>query len=428
MRIFLLMKTYATAQYFLALMMLVLVGGHLFAQDDPLPSGAIDTPVQAPIRIGAPVTETISDTAFFDWWLLTLREGDEVVIEMFASDGLEPLLGLLDEGMDLIARSDTERVERANGVAVLQYRAEEAGNYTIIATRNGNDEGTSTGSYRLLVTLVDERVYLLDTMPAEFRCGEEIAHTALSILFNQAPYRQPDPENPNQVVYEFYRLTVYGLDGFEPLIRIDADIRDEPLDCSGDARQVTRNRLLLPDGTDKTYVPEDEASFAQLALSNSSEDASFGTIRFLIAGREGTSGRYIAVLEGLTLQERRDADFLEVRKGALARHAPVTVYMVADADSRLNPFIYVDTADGESLQCNQAGFGACEHVPSWVGYGTQMSFGDTTLDLLGRRFDAGVIIDSTSLERHHLRMMSNNNDTHGRYVVYFLGELRSVND
>jgi hypothetical protein len=402
-----------------------------FAQDivstpNTTPPDSPETPLYAPLSIGQSVDGSITSEAFFDWWSVNLQEGDEIIIEMYASEGLEPLLGFLDINRDLIARSDTMRVEPANGIAVIQYEVQETGQYIIVPTRNGNENGTSTGRYRLETMLISQSIPQQELMPVEFRCGELVGNSALSIAFSEEAYEQlPNPEAPDEIVFEFFRLTVYGLDGFEPMIRVEADINpDAPLDCSDDAQRIAGNTLVLPDGTDLIYSEDDITTTAQLSLRNATTESQFGNIRFLIASKTGTQGRYVAVLEGLALQERNDVDYVDLRQGALARDNDLTIYMVGGNDTRLNPYMTLFDTRGEVLAvCNDAGQGGCLQTPTFAGYGTQIPLESGLLDLRADRFDAGVVLSDNSLDPFILELESNNGDTRGNYTLYFIGEL-----
>src|SRR5690606_19871969 len=113
----------------------------LAAQDD-------DLPVTTFIAFDDIVTETLTETAFWDWWQIQANEGDIIVADMIAEDALEPLLGILGPDGDLLDRSEDGP---PGGSVSLEYTTPAAGEYTIVATRVGNANGTSTGPYTLQV-------------------------------------------------------------------------------------------------------------------------------------------------------------------------------------------------------------------------------------------------------------------------------------
>ena len=168
----------------------------LLAQED-------DGPLSEPISYDQPVSDSLSQRAFWDWWQLQAAEGDLIVAEMQAGDTLEPLLGILDaEGM-LLARSDDGE---PGGTVTLEYRAEQAGQYTIVATRVGNEDGISTGPYQLLVRQAN-LPRLNPYQEVTFRCQDyEVTNAATLVV-------EEDAQPGGPVI-----VAVYGLDGFEPVI------------------------------------------------------------------------------------------------------------------------------------------------------------------------------------------------------------------
>src|SRR4051812_9063729 len=49
--------------------------------------------------------DTITNKAFYDWWRIQASAGDVMVVEMGGSDGLAPLIGVLDSTGNLVAKS-----------------------------------------------------------------------------------------------------------------------------------------------------------------------------------------------------------------------------------------------------------------------------------------------------------------------------------
>lgn len=151
-----------------ALLALLMFALPIMAQEE-----SEDAPITLPLDFDRLVEETITDRAFYDWWTIDLFENDEIHIEMTGYDGLAPLLGILDPDRNLVARSDTDVQPEPNGIATLDFTAEYEGRYTIVATREGNEQGTSTGDYTLLVGLIarvpsrenDQLGYLLSQVP-----------------------------------------------------------------------------------------------------------------------------------------------------------------------------------------------------------------------------------------------------------------------
>ena len=81
--------------------------------------------------------------------MLDANAGEQVTITMTGAGGLDSYLGLLDPAGDVIAEDD----DSAGGTnAQISIQLPEAGRYTIVATRNGIDQGSTVGSYSLVVT------------------------------------------------------------------------------------------------------------------------------------------------------------------------------------------------------------------------------------------------------------------------------------
>src|SRR5690349_19145923 len=107
---------------------------------DATPTTDPDSTTIAPIGYNAPQIDTITDRYFFDWWRIPLTQGSAIAVEMQGRDGLAPLIGILDPGQNLLVRSDTSRPPEPNGLAALEFTASTDGEFTIVATRDGNDK------------------------------------------------------------------------------------------------------------------------------------------------------------------------------------------------------------------------------------------------------------------------------------------------
>ena len=382
---------------------------------------AQDTPVIQTIVLNTPVEETITDEAFFDWWRINLLEGDVIVAEMVAEDGLVPLLGLLSPGGDLVARSDVERVAEVNGKVALEFRAETEGQYTLVPTRDANQEGTSTGSYILTVRNPNAAQNTRENLyaPAQFRCNELIINTAIILEFEDDV--RIDENVTDDTLVELYRLTVYGMDGFHPVILAEADIQEGRLDCTDDGQSTVDNTYILPDGTEGVVAEYDLDQTAQLTLRNIGGASTFGSISLTLGALEGTNGRYMLVLEGLSLQDRLDIDVLDVRLGPLAKENPVQVYMVGNMNNRLDPFLEWARLEDE-VRCDDAGRGDCEDMLPFTGAGTTILAGEGTT-IVGDRFDAGLLLNPNDSERQLIELSSRDGNTQGAYTIVIIGEM-----
>lgn len=398
---------------FAILLLLTIAGfyptGLLFAQEDQ--------PNVAEVRYGQTLVDTITDSAFFDWWRINAAAGDEMLVEMQAADGLVPLIGLLSPDQDLVARSDVDEIAQPDGLALLRFRFEQEGLYTIVATRDGLDAGISTGTYRLSITRLGDPERFEQYAEVEFRCGAQLITSALAFTLNQPPNLSAPEGQP----VEFYRVTVFGFEGFRPIIRAQSAIQAEPLDCTSDARALPGSQFILPGADPVTVDATDADSMAQLTLLNSSRQDFYGSLRITIGSLEGAAGRYLVVVEGLRLANRGDEGELRLNLGPLARETTLTLYMVGL--QRLDPFLQALNLAGDVIaECDDAGSRACPDVPAFIDAGAIL-YPDDPVTLLGDRFDAGLILQPGSPEEIYLRLMSRERRTSGDFALFFIGEL-----
>lgn len=388
----------------------------IYAQDDQ--------PMVADINYDMSIEDTITDHAFFDWWHLQVEVGDIIVVSMQADGGLQPLLGLLDESGNLLTRSDLETIAEVDGVSFLQHTALTEGQYTIIASRDGRDQGTTTGVYLLTVTNRNSE----DTsrpnpfLETEFRCDEWLLTNALTFKFSE-DFIRPDNIAPGQLT-EYYRVSVYGLDGFEPVIRILSNIlQDRPLDCTDSAQATEGAQLDLPFLDAPYEVTSDDADHvAMVTLTNSGDGDPLGDIVVSIGAKEGTSGRFIVVLEGMELHERTDSDEFFVRRGAFARDSILDMYMIGYPDNRLDSLM--ETRDEETdvyQHCDDMGRDDCADLPTIAP--STIIIGDDGTTYSADRFDAGLQIDSSDNQQARVTFRSREFTTSGEYLVIFVGEL-----
>lgn len=378
------------------LMAALLVTMPLAAQDD--------LPITDIIQYDDEVSETLTERAFWDWWVVQADMGDELVVDMFAHETLEPLIGLLDPSGALVARSEDGT---AGGRVTLEYTTPAAGEYTIVATRAGNENGTSAGAYDLRLrraNAVEDRANSYQQV--SFRCQDYEVTNVVTLQF---------AEDSEQAT--FYVISVYGYDGFEPVIRIHVSTLDVE-DCSRDSQGVSGNIYAIP-GEEAVTLEGPTLSAAQLTINGASEA---GLVTLTIGSADGTTGRYVAFIDGFFIGED-DEDSIRIGQGPLAAVEPLTVYMVAGKTERLDPTIRL--AEGEAdetvMICDDAGRRGCEGVPSPLGLAVKVvtSFSDYVAD----RFDAGVVLPAGPPQLRTLEFNSFSNRTTGRYALVLMGEL-----
>jgi hypothetical protein len=97
------------------------------------------------------VEGTISDEAPFETWEIMVEAGETVTITMSTNAGnLDAYIGLLTSDLSDVLIENDDFGESTDARVV--YTFEEAGNYAVIATRYGFEDGQTTGGYTLTFT------------------------------------------------------------------------------------------------------------------------------------------------------------------------------------------------------------------------------------------------------------------------------------
>ncbi len=371
-----------------------------------VPALAQDTDVEtvAPINVDDIVEDSLTQKAFFDWWHVQAVEGDILVMDMAASAGLQPLIGILDVGGTLAARSPDGA---ADSTVTLEYTVPATGQYTIVATRVGNADGTSMGTYTLRLRRANAPVQQYNPyQDVTFRCDDYDVTTATTLVF------QEDPSTDL-----IHRITVYGIDGFQPVIRLNIETPDPYELCNVDAARTVGDTFTLPGEPARTVTEANLNTVSQLLVSGAEE---VGTITITIGSKDGQPGRYMAVLDGFTIEPSNDVDAMEVRVGPLAaKTTAIQIYMIDAESSRLDPFM--NRPDIEET-CDDAGRKGCEAVVSFTGSGATLHEG-TGATFLGDRSDAGLLLNPGNPDPMAVELSSREGRTHGGYALVLIGEL-----
>jgi hypothetical protein len=351
------------------------------------------------------VTDTINNDAPYDWWQLQAQQGDVIVVNMSASDGLAPLLGILDPGGDLVA-STLDNPAELNSSLELEYTAQVNGIHTLVASRVGRLEGTTSGSYALLVRRGNPSVNVDENyQDVVFRCQDFEAATVTTVIFGD-DVAQADT----------YRISVYGLDGLQPVIRVHLSEPDIT-DCSQDGHAMPGDEYTLP-GEETRTLTEPVTTASQLTIKSADQ---MGTVTLTIGSRDSQPGRYMAVIQGLQIAPRTDRDTVDLRLGPLAKDTTLSVYMIGDEKTRLDPVMRWLSIDGEGdVLCDDAGRRDCEAIPTLTGVGVR--FNDN-VNVIGDSFDAGLHLAPGNLDPMTLELNSREGDTQGGYSLVLIGEL-----
>ena len=128
------------------ILMTTLLPQRVRAQSD-CPDGAIQ------MKIGDTVTGRISDTIYVVGYCFTGEEGDTVTITMTATSGdLDTYLALLDGPGDNVLLENNSG-QRGSTDAAFSYTLDASGDYLIIATRDGINDGTTSGQFELTLNV-----------------------------------------------------------------------------------------------------------------------------------------------------------------------------------------------------------------------------------------------------------------------------------
>lgn len=379
----------------------------LHAQDDGDDDGQpVEQATDITITYDDEVSDTLTERTFFDLFRFNGIAGETIVITVTASDGLAPLIGLLDSGRNLVAVSDDGQV---NGEIELEYTVETTGEHVINVTRVGRDEGTTTGSYVLLLRRASASGTRINPFQdVTFRCGTTDVTSVATLDFSQPPG-------------ESYTFSVYGLDDFQPIIRMEIDLEQGFEECSTDSQRLGGHVLMLPDGETLTYAEGEPENAAQFGVGLADQ---INRITLTIGSIDGSAGRYVLVMTGFDIETAGALDVIEFRLGPLvAASTSMTVYMVAQGTNRLDPLIEVytdDDFDVPSLACDDAGRRDCEDVLSFDGAGFIFDAEDT---LIGDRFDAGVMLNPGNTDPQTIEFSSRAESATGAYAIVVIGEL-----
>lgn len=357
-----------------------------------------DQPGITPISYNSTVEDTITDEATFDWWQVVASAGDEMRVQMLASDGLAPLVAILSPGGTRLATSEEGTVD---GRVSLDYTVSDAGLYTILATRAGE----TTGSYTLTLQRLNTEPPVSETGEVTFLCdGVEMVVLA-SVQF------APDETDGGS-----YPLYIYGFDGLLPAIRFLSSEQDIDV-CHRDAQDQAGDVITIP-GAEPVTLEADQLDTASQLLVNAG-GANLGAITITFGAEANVPGRYLAIVGGFNITPTSQIDSVRVHPGALAsRETAMQVYMIGvGANNRLDPFMRF--ADNE-ISCDDAGRRACANVPSINGAGVVFSLGG---QIVGDRFDGGLNFEAGSLGWQEIELGSFSGDTGGEYALVFVGEL-----
>jgi hypothetical protein len=378
-----------------------------------LPTQAQNTPTSAPIAVDVPVSDTITDAAPFDVWEFSALPGEQYRADMQAADGLAPLLGLRAPSGDIIVASNqfdngTTQDAEPDDLITIFFEIPAVGDYALVATRVGTDNGTTQGSYTLTMTMIAAAPEPDDAyVDVAFRCSTTKVTTAVVIQFHE----QSVPEGG-------YRITVYGFDGFDPVIRLGGDDGSTGAPC--ELARLLEEQFAFEFGIgergDFTFAAADITGVARLDVPIEQSEQ----VRITVGSRDGASGRFALHIDGFTIEAAGDSDALTLRSGPFARDEAVTMWMLRDGLSRLDPIL---AAPEGIANCADLGLRSCSD--GLTGASVRV-FSEGAVQLSSDRLDAVVHFETTGLEPIELIAASQNPRTTGAYMLWLFGMLPSA--
>lgn len=374
-----------------------------------LTSAQADAPTQSTISFGSTVSDTITNRAIFDIWEFDAIAGEQYRADMAASDGLAPLLGLrdpagnvdtasnmLDDGSVLDAEPDTS--------ATLFFEITRDGLFALIATRVGRDEGTTTGSYTLTLTRLSVPQAPDNTyVDVVFRCNSDEVTTALIVEFGDQSETGAG-----------YTITAFGLDGFDPVVRLGGDDGSSGALCERSVPAPEDPEISVSLGSDEplTFYGVSITGAAVYSLAESDTE-----VRVTVGSKDGRPGRYALRIEGLSIESLGDSDMIVVRAGPFAKAEPIWLWMLRSGLSRLDPDI--DVPD-EIAFCADVALRTCE--PSLIGSGITVRSNQGSVTRTDR-LDAVAALNTGTSDPIELTVSSQNGRSTGAYTLWVFGTL-----
>ncbi len=344
-----------------------------------------------PIAYGDTVSGTISNAAYEVVYSFEGQAGDVVTITMTRTDDmLDPYLALYDAypSQNPLAFDDDGGGDLNARIAGFSLPA--PGTYYIVATRFGRDVGTTTGGYTLTL---QQGAPTPDTVSGGAfgglplggsgqggdggqtgggapSGGQELAFSCDGVPVPAATLVTFEDVRPGFT----YRVTVLGLDGFDPVIALEAE--DGSGICNDDEPRAAGSQVGVPG----VGLVRADSLTAQIQFTTG---GAIGDIFMRIGGFGGRGGRYVAVFEGLAIAPSTEQDAVTLNVSEAVMNESIFVYMVSELAS-LDPFMRLA---GTNIICDDAGMGACADTPPFPGGGVSIANGRT---YIAGQFDAGI--------------------------------------
>lgn len=373
-----------------------------------------DAPIDNLIERDTPVFETLTEIAFFDLWRFYAEVGERYQVTMTGADGLAPLIGVRGGSGDVFASSNqlsdgTTREAVPDSEAVLTFTVQQSGELTVIATRAYGQDGTTTGSYRLLLTLLEASPESDPYLDVSFRCRSELADSAAFVSFG-------DASEEGQTL----RLTVWA--SFRPVIRIgDGVAPDGESGCilpDDDVNAMQRGIISgrrLPVGTEGV-----EAMVPHTAMFEIPVRTANGVIGLTLGSLDGLDGVFVARIDGLSLESAEDSDQIILRHGPLAADGLLRLIAQPSGISRLDMQVAIDDSLDGVIACEDWGLRSCG-LDDWRS--TDMAYNNDILRF--DRLDAAVEMATGNPDPVNVAVLAGNPNATGEYTIWVIGKIIS---
>ncbi|MBN1966238.1 MAG: PPC domain-containing protein, partial [Anaerolineae bacterium] len=357
-----------------------------------------------PIAYGDTVSGSITDDQYEVVYSFDGQAGDVVSISMTATSGsLDTYLLLYDAyPSENPLAFDDDGGEGFNSL-LEAYTLPSTATYYIVARRFGRENGFSTGDFTLtLATGVaggNVSGGAFGGLPTSG--GEDLAFVCNGVTIPAATLVTFADVRPGFT----YRVTVLGLDGFDPVIGLEAE--DGSSLCNDDEPLAAGSQVAVPG----TGLVTANALTSQVTFTTS---GAIGDIYMRIGGFGGQGGRYVAVFEGMAIapSTEQDAATLEVSESIM--NETIYVYMVSRTTA-LDPYMRLE---GTGIICDDAGIGTCADTPAFPGGGVSINNGNT---YVAGGLDAGLGVVPGSTGELTFLFESFGGNSAGDYAMIVIG-------
>jgi hypothetical protein len=373
------------------------------------------------ISYGQTVTGSLDDVNYITGYCFKGTTGDKVTINLIATSGdLDTYLGLSDDtGSTVYAEND----DADSGTdSQIIFTLPEDGQYVIVVTRFGLDEGTSTGNFSLSLSSdsgttlpadegEDVSIYVTCDTGERIRGGVQFSFINVNPGFS-------------------YTVTAVGIDDFDPVLAVET--QPGIGECNDDTPAASGSVVAVPD---EGRVVGD-ATTAQVRFTSPRRGF---PINITVGSYDDDPGRFVLIIEGLAIQPADELDGFSIRVPSDVAEEPLGVYMIARYVD-LDPYLAMGMGDGLTnayvdgnfdpelvdyddieyplFECNDAGLDECSDMPGFPGGPIAIANGS---DYNPGSVDAGLMLTPNSSNPMLFVFGSNDSQSTGTYAIMIIG-------